>query len=313
LTFHPLEHHVLKGLKGLSQWTKKPFYLLVSGGMDSMALLSVFGRLKSYFKGPLRVVHFHHGPSSDPRVQIFREQAQRLVAQRAQVAGLEFLCLTSPKALTTEMQFRQFRRQELQRLSGVLVTAHHSDDELETHILKLIRGGSSLSLQNFKEWNGRLLRPFLGVPKAKLRSYAKDRSLAFIEDPTNTDVKFLRNWIRHFWLPELEKKSPGGTVALGRSLKTLLQEAASGSRDLFKISSGNVVFRSHFRSLSKDQSHVFLFRFLKTQFPQDYFSHGHIEEVRKNLDKVQKQHTFRIGPFEWKVNAEQIQVRKLDS
>lgn len=313
MTFHPLEHQVLKCLKELPQGCPKPFYLLVSGGMDSMALLSVFGRLRSYVKGPLCVVHFHHGSSSDEKLKQFRDQAQIIVAEKAQNEGFEYLCFVSTKELKTEAQFRQFRRDELEKRQGVLVTAHHADDELETHILKLIRGGSSLSLQSFREWNGRILRPFLGVSKQKIRAYAKEKQLAFIEDPSNWEDSALRNWLRRVWFPQLENKSPGGVGALARSIKTLVQEARERDLDHLKNMSGNVFLKSHFQSLDKAQSRVFLFRFLKIQFPQDYFSAGHVEEVRKNLDKAQKRHIFVIGSFEWSVNAEQIQVRKLDS
>lgn len=310
LTFHPLEHRILNNLKQVPGYQKAAHNILVSGGVDSMALLAVFSQLRSYFKGGLRVIHFHHGESGRPDQVGFRHQAEQIVRKYALSCGLECVVFKSEQSLRSEADFREFRRAHLKSIEGVLVTGHQRNDVLETQLLKLIRGGSGLSLAAFRMWNGRVFRPFLECTKTELVEYARVKKLPLVEDPSNFQSEALRNWLRNDWIPQLDKRQKGASKSLAQSLSRLVEEAQCNLSSLSSFEQSPVVQRTQFRKLTRFEARSFLFKYLKAQFPEDSFSQGYVEEVQKHLDKPQSVHTFTIGSFEWIVNAEQFSVRK---
>ena len=76
-----------------------------------------------------------------------------------------------------------------------IVTAHHQDDVIETSILNILRGTGRHGLSSLKNRSD-IIRPFLAIPKAELKEYANQQGLEWREDSTNSDPKYLRNYIR---------------------------------------------------------------------------------------------------------------------
>lgn len=124
--------------------------------------------------------------------------------------------------------------------SLVIVTAHHAGDQAETMYMRLRRGTTLAGLRGIQEtrelfdvecemWNEKeitthyaphithfIYRPFLNVTRAELLAYARENNLEWCEDESNSDVKFARNKVRHEFLPQLEKESPGANAQLCR-------------------------------------------------------------------------------------------------
>ncbi len=86
--------------------------------------------------------------------------------------------------------------------ANAIITAHHQDDVIETSIINLLRGTGRHGLTSLKSRQG-MLRPLLGYPKQELVSYANANKLAWREDPTNQDVKYLRNKVRQQIVPKM--------------------------------------------------------------------------------------------------------------
>ena len=146
--------------------------------------------------------------------------------------------------MTTSAQDDNSLSSFVSRLSSIIVTAHHANDQAETMLMRLKRGttlaglrgiqetrvllddnislDSSASPQNDESFVSRLsslvyiYRPFLNVTRAELLDYARKNKLTWSEDESNADVKFARNKIRHEFLPQLERECPGTTKQLCR-------------------------------------------------------------------------------------------------
>ena len=121
-----------------------------------------------------------------------------------------------------EAAARQARREALLR-SGepVLALAHHRDDQAETVLFRSIRGAGVRGVAAMRGANvtssGQVLwRPLLEVPRSALLVYAQEHGLSWIEDPSNADQGFSRNFLRHGVMPLLEARFPGATIGLSR-------------------------------------------------------------------------------------------------
>ncbi len=175
-----------------------------SGGPDSVALL----RVAVVLLGPARVVAGH----VDHRVRPGSREDAEHVARLAEQHGLEWLVTTLDPPSADEATLRALRYAALERMrvqagAELVLLAHTRDDQAETVLLKLLRGAG---LVGMPARNGRLLRPWLDVPRPKLRSYLEQKGWPFRDDPTNREPAFLRNRIRKELLPLLERRyAPG--------------------------------------------------------------------------------------------------------
>ena len=317
-----LEHQVWKLLKELSLESHEKFILAVSGGLDSMVLLEVFLNLKP--RAELKVAYYHHGSSKQKQQEEFRNQALGIVKQKIQNLNknnVHFYTEMSSVELLSENEMRNSRWNFLRSLvqpDEIIVTAHHLDDRLETMLLKMIRGTSIDGFSSFQIWNQQILRPFLETPKSDLLIYAQEAQLSWIEDPSNMEEHYLRNWMREKWLKDLDDKVPSGCKNLAKSLLRINQAigenqplelkfgSSSDSNEILIIDTLSIN-RQWFVSLTKADQLRSLALFLKKH--QMYkFTTGQLEEIRKRLDKNQKDITFEILGRKWVINATQIML-----
>lgn len=198
------------------QWFSKEDTLVVgvSTGVDSMALLALLQSLPDDLRPTLVVAHVNH----QLRTQSNREETY--LRDYCNRANLALEVKTWPKSQHPESGMenaaRQFRYQFFRDVmtahhANVLVTAHHADDQAETVLMKLTRGGEVsqlrgiLPVQPFQ--SGRLIRPLLKISKAQLKDFAKQRQLVWFEDETNQFDDVYRNRIRHHVLPIMKAEN----------------------------------------------------------------------------------------------------------
>ena len=152
--------------------------------------------------------------------------------------------LSSRKPLAGEAALRDFRHSRLDSLrrekrAQWTALAHHSEDLLETRLIRLIRGCGETGLAAMKPLDPPLLRPFLSVMREEIKDYALSYKLSWAEDPGNQDKRFLRNWLRNQWLPDLEKKRPGGVRRLAASLSHIAAAAGEAASSSFAAPSSS--------------------------------------------------------------------------
>lgn len=223
-----LEHRLLQELGNRrSFFSARRLWVLVSGGLDSVLLWETLKRLEPVLQYRLGLLHFHHGGNL-----VHRNQALEFCLQLSQ--GQTVKVFRSPAKLESEAEMRRFRQSGIREVLGEdpncwWTTAHHAEDQLETRLLRLIRGCGPRGILGMQKWNERLRvwRPFLDVGKKDLLLTTKRLALAHVEDPSNHTDKYLRNWIRRNWLPALEKHSPGATKSLQASLRLLAREVGA--------------------------------------------------------------------------------------
>lgn len=193
-------------------WPGARVAVAVSGGADSVVLLDTLMRGQGVHQGRLSVVHVDHGTRADSASDA------AFVRARAEHHGLP--CTVATLTLgegASEGRCREARYRVLDGLdTDVVALAHHRDDQSETALIGLLRGGGTRAIAGMAWVRGRYVRPLLDISRARLRTYAADRSIPWREDPTNSDLRHLRNRVRWEVLPLLEDLRPGCRAALAR-------------------------------------------------------------------------------------------------
>ncbi|HEV2752025.1 MAG TPA: tRNA lysidine(34) synthetase TilS [Gemmatimonadales bacterium] len=174
----------------------------VSGGADSVALLDLLHGLAPTLGLTLVVAHADHGIAADSEV------VARMVRELTERHGLPFelgeLHLGADATETVARRARYAWLREVQRRRGAryLVTAHHQDDQIETILLRLLRGSAPAGLAGIAaRARGGLVRPLLPFAKRELAAHAALRGLSVHDDPANRDPRHLRSWVRTVLLP----------------------------------------------------------------------------------------------------------------
>ena len=181
-----------------------PIVLAVSGGLDSMVLLDIAARLRGV-RRRCCVATFDHatGPHT--------ARATRLVRSTARALGMPVLVGRADRAGTSEAAWREMRwrflRSVAARRGATVVTAHTRDDQIETVVMRILRGASARGLAALYA-DGPIVRPLLGVRRRMLERYARRRALQFVEDPTNSNPRYLRNRVRRDLLPAIRAAQP---------------------------------------------------------------------------------------------------------
>ena len=213
--------HLERRLNALVGKGPAPSRLLVafSGGIDSAVLLDALA--KTTLEVPFAAVHVDHGLHRDSRSWLVRceefARARQLefIAYRARVddtgGGLE------AAARAARYGFFESLLQE----GDWLMSAHHEDDQAETLLLNLLRGSGVLGLAGIalkrRCGKGWLVRPLLDVARADIDQYARREGIDWIEDPSNRDRRFDRNFLRNDILPRMRERWPALSSRLRRS------------------------------------------------------------------------------------------------
>ena len=192
----------------------------VSGGADSVALLDLLHDLVPQLGITLVVAHADHGIQSDSRT--VGQSVSALAAKYGLPFELGELHLGPDATETTARRARYAWLAEVRRRRGAryLVTAHHRDDQVETILLRVLRGSAPAGLAGIAaRGRGGLVRPLLPFSRAELVAHVAARGLAHHDDPANRDPRHLRSWVRHALLPLLlERLGPravGDVLRLG--------------------------------------------------------------------------------------------------
>ncbi len=206
-----------------------PLRVALSGGMDSAALLDALAQSPAAMHG-LRAIHIHHGLQA--QADAWATHCEHL-CRRHRIA-LEVIRVTVPhgQGQGPEAAARQARYEALARAMDpgeILVTAHHRDDQAETFLLRALRGSGPEGLAAMRPWRrfaqGWHWRPWLGFARDELLTYARSRKLAWVEDPSNAQTDYDRNFLRHALMPVLRARWPHADAALARCA-ALCAEAA---------------------------------------------------------------------------------------
>jgi tRNA(Ile)-lysidine synthase len=198
------------------------YVVAFSGGLDSTVLLHALAELRERSAVPLLAIHIDHG------LQAESMRWGELCAGFAKQLGVDFRSVVVSVALESgkgpEGAAREARYSALQvemRSEDWLLSAHHREDQAETLLLNLIRGSGPAGIAGIGAIRlfgpGWLARPMLNIDRAAIKQYAVDANLDWIEDPSNSDRRFDRNFLRHEVLPRLASRWSDIATRLQRS------------------------------------------------------------------------------------------------
>jgi tRNA(Ile)-lysidine synthase len=176
----------------------------VSGGADSVALLDMLSEMSGDLGLSIVVTHVDHGISSDsPTVR----QSVAALAKKYRLPFETTELKLGPAASETDARRARYawlRDVQKRRGAKYVVTAHHQDDQVETILLRALRGSAPAGLAGISpKSRGGLVRPLLSFSRSELADYAQARGLPVHEDPANRDPRHLRSWVRTTLLPLL--------------------------------------------------------------------------------------------------------------
>lgn len=221
-----------------------------SGGLDSSVLLDLAKVFCQRKKIPLFAFHVHHGlsPNADDWLLHCSKQCESMGATfvGAKVV-LENVHKDGIEASARDARYKSLGILCSQYKLPLILTAHHQDDQAETVLLQLLRGSGVAGLSGMDQFNRapRLLcndslliaRPLLAITRQRMVEYTNDNVIAYVEDESNIDTRYVRNALRHQLMPILSSIAPGYAERLSRgathaqSTNRLLTEIAKQDLD----------------------------------------------------------------------------------
>jgi tRNA(Ile)-lysidine synthase len=266
------QEKAFKEFKKLEIQRNSTILLCVSGGCDSVAMLHLLGDIRNnYLKDlDLKVVNFNHKmrPESDQEAEFVKKLAMEY--------NMDFFQRILPEEFRGENfsqdAGRNWRQNEslsiLESLSSnnegsqYIATAHHMEDQMETILMRILRGVHISNIQGIASKSGKFLRPLLQFHKEEFVDYLKTQQLTWHEDSSNAERDYLRNKVRLDLIP-LMSSLAGSSLALQRRLLTLSQQSQMVKTQLdesavtFAKLMGTVSFRDyHALYFIGEQSHT---------------------------------------------------------
>lgn len=264
----------------------------VSGGIDSMVLLHWLARNQNALKSSFDVIHIDHGihEQSHDWSLFVKNQVEKLGLQ-CQVIKVSLHGLGN----NLEYAARQARYKAFCATGAdTLILAHHANDQCENFLLKLFRGSGVKGLKSMSEitecWYDNkvnIIRPMLSTTRRQIEEYAKEHQIPYVEDPSNSNSKYDRNYIRNKVWPAIEERFDIADINTVRSIQHLTESweltnvladmdlsavtQLDGSFDWFKV-----------KDLGYLRIKNMLLRILDNENVYS-FSIGHIEQFAKGL------------------------------
>ena len=216
-------------------WPRARLLVALSGGVDSLVLLHALVQLRRQLRPrgrlKLRAVHIdHHLQAASGEWRTHCERVARGWRVSLTVCDADIVLRRGDSLEAVARAARYAQLANTLRPGEVLLTAQHQDDQLETVLLQLLRGAGPAGLAAMPEsapfGAGHLLRPLLAVSRHDISHYAKANTLRWIEDPSNSDLRFDRNYLRARVLPALLERWPSAAVTVSRSARHLAEAQA---------------------------------------------------------------------------------------
>ena len=216
----------------------------LSGGLDSSVLLHLLAQIPA-LKSRLSALHIRHGlsPNADSWELHCREFCQRLAVPFSSIQVDVSRQQASLELAAREARYLAFSAHLTAQ--EILVTAHHQNDQAETFFLRLMRGSGLDGLTAMQEWASfdhfAIWRPLLGYSRQQLEAYAIQHALKWIEDESNQNNEFDRNYLRNQLMPILQKRWPQAINSISRATENLqesqqlLQEIANDELTRFAV------------------------------------------------------------------------------
>jgi tRNA(Ile)-lysidine synthase len=197
------------------------FLLAVSGGIDSVVMVDLFH--KAGFSFDIAHANFQLRGEESLRDEKFVSDLANKCGVKVFVRQFDTAAYAGKNKLSIQVAARQLRYEWFEELLvkygyEKIATAHHLDDQIETFLINLTRGTGIAGLHGIPVKQGNIIRPMMFTGRKEIEAYAADHGLDFVEDSSNSSVKYTRHRIRHNILPQLEEINPSFRKALTETI-----------------------------------------------------------------------------------------------
>ncbi|MFL2510705.1 MAG: tRNA lysidine(34) synthetase TilS [Candidatus Neomarinimicrobiota bacterium] len=199
-----MQNKILSNIESLIENEKPHFLLALSGGVDSMVMLDCFKKMSNQYE--FSVCHVNHN---------YQENALLMEKLVSDSCGSNIKCIIkqiSSSNITSniESKFRDLRYKALEEArkeinADYIITAHHADDQAETILMKILNSSGFSGLEGIRKKNNNVLRPMIDISKEEIAEYANKQSVDYLDDFSNNDMSFTRNFLRSKVFPNLRK------------------------------------------------------------------------------------------------------------
>lgn len=203
----------------------------LSGGKDSVCLLHLLLSLKNELSLTVKAVHVDHsirGKESERDAKFVFDLCEKLNVplQTFKVDAIEF---SEQNHLSLEQGARILRYQIFDEIlsqgyAQKIATAHHKNDQFETLLFNLFRGSGALGATSIKNKSDKIIRPLLSATREEINDYIEENKLLFVEDSTNFDSVYTRNFIRNEITPKILERFPDAINSASRFSKIIAEE-----------------------------------------------------------------------------------------
>jgi tRNA(Ile)-lysidine synthase len=278
--------------------------LAYSGGVDSSVLLHALAALRHTHDWRIECAHVHHGlsPHADAWADACAAQCSALdipfVLHRVTVPT------ASPDGLESaarNLRYKALHAHARRRGVDVLLTGHHADDQAETLLHNMVRGAGLMGLAGMPGWREpdaervATLRPLLAISRATLDAFARELGLSWIEDESNGNTRFARNYLRRNVMPALAARWPraaetmAGVARRLAEAQGLLDSMADTDADALTLKTpwGRCFRLDGFAALDAARQRNLLRRLLRTHGARTAPNEGWLDEWRRQLCSAQ--------------------------
>jgi len=262
----------------------------VSGGMDSVVMVHL---LKSAgFNFGIAHCNFQLRADESLRDQKFCNNLAKQLGVHFHAISFDTLKYAVDEKISTQMAARQLRYQWFEQVReqwgyNVIALAHHQNDAIETILLNLTRGTGIAGLHGILPKNGPLVRPLLFLKHEDIQTIVAENGLAYVEDSSNTSVKYTRNKIRLEVVPKLKELNPAlehtfeNNLAHFRELEFFLEQQVCELKKQLFVPAGDEFHLSLKKIRALAPKRLLLFKLL-----QEYgFNESTIDDLIRALDK----------------------------
>jgi len=261
-----IEDKVLKTIRGRNMLSSgDKIVVAFSGGVDSTALIYILNSLSKRLNIKLFAAHLNHqirGKDADADASFVKRTSDKLgipcFAEKFDVPGF-----ARQEKLNLEDAARRIRYEFLERIAAKtgankIALAHTADDNIETFLMRLIRGTGMKGLEGIPPVRDKIVRPMIELYRKEIEQYLSSKKITARIDRTNYETKYLRNRVRRNLIPALESYNPKIRESLVRAI-----DAANAIQD-FVGSKAKEAFKNVVSLKTNDEIRIDINEFLKT-------------------------------------------------
>jgi tRNA(Ile)-lysidine synthase len=203
----------------------------LSGGPDSVCLLALLGRIRDKLRLSIHAVYVNHNlrpEETGEEIEFCRDLCGRcgvpFVVKSIDVAAYAGQLRMNRQEAARELRYRAFEEAAFEVKADRIVLAHNADDQIETFLMRLLRGSGPKGLSGIPPTRGKIIRPLIETGRNEIEKFLDAEKIPFVVDSSNLEVHYLRNRLRKVLVPEMKKLNPNLASTLLNTTSILREE-----------------------------------------------------------------------------------------